>query len=78
MSRGKKKRIWQRAGKFNQHHLRPSSRGGQTISSNLIRMDINRHDAWHLLFNNLTLTEIIEILTRLKNIKKKQAKTIKL
>lgn len=78
MSRGKAKKVWERSRTFNKHHLRPGSRGGQTIESNLIRMDENRHNAWHLLFNNLTLTEIIELLTRLKGIKKKQAKKFNL
>jgi hypothetical protein len=70
----KKKRVWERSGVFNKHHLKPGSRGGQSIDSNLLRMDVNRHNAWHLLFSNLTLTEIINLLQRLKGIKKKQAK----
>jgi len=62
----------ERCGSFNKHHLKPGSRGGQTIDSNLIKMDISRHNAWHLLFQNLTLDEIIALLNRLKKIKKKQ------
>jgi hypothetical protein len=55
--------------KFNKHHLTPRSKGGQSVGSNLLRMDISRHNAWHLLFGNLTLTEIIALLTKLRMIK---------
>lgn len=61
-----------RAGKNEQHHLKPRSRGGQDIQSNLVKLDIYRHDAFHLLFGNRTLKEVIEILTRLQHIKEAQ------
>ena len=65
-------RFQQRAGCTEPHHLQPSSRGGEGIDSNLLNMDVYRHDAWHLLFKNSTLEEIIELLQRLKLIKTKQ------
>lgn len=74
--KNKQRKEWNRAGKFNRHHLKPRSRGGQDLPSNLIRMDENRHGAWHLLFQNRTLSEVIEILERLRGMKKKQAKRL--
>lgn len=64
-----KHRFQKRAEFSDQHHLRPSSRGGTSVESNLILLDAYRHDAWHLLFKNLTLDEIITLLMRLKHIK---------
>jgi len=55
---------------INKHHLKPKSRGGQNLDSNLLKMDISRHNAWHLLFENLTLDEIIKLLERVRKIKK--------
>ncbi|MFA6514652.1 MAG: hypothetical protein WCT42_00075 [Candidatus Paceibacterota bacterium] len=49
-----------RAGWNDEHHIKtPCSRGGETIDSNLLLIDVYRHDAWHLLFSNQTLREII-------------------
>lgn len=54
-----------RAGSNDEHHIKtPCSRGGETINSNLLLIDVYRHDAWHLLFNNQTLKEIIAILQK--------------
>lgn len=60
----------ERAGFSDWHHLKPCRRGGESISSNLLRMDAYRHDAWHLFFRNMTLDEIINLLSRIsfKNI----------
>lgn len=63
------RREWVRAKKFNKHHLTAKVRGGDSTESNLLYMDLRRHQAWHLLFNNLTLREIIELLERLEHIK---------
>ena len=68
----KRHQFKKRAGFNDKHHLKPSSRGGQTIGSNLIQLDAYRHDSWHLLFGNKTLDEIIELLVRLKHIKESQ------
>lgn len=65
-------RFQKRSGFFNDHHLKPRSRGGQDIGSNLFGLDEYRHSAWHLLFKNLTLDEIIALLIRVKQIKDKQ------
>lgn len=61
-----------KAGFTDMHHLRPTSRGGSSLGSNLFRMDAYKHSAWHLLFQNLTLEEVISLLQRVKEIKDKQ------
>jgi len=61
----------------NKHHLRPKSRGGQSIESNLLWMDIERHKIWHILFKNLTLDEVINLLIRVKRIKDSQKRQFK-
>jgi len=43
------------------HHLIPRSKGGESIDSNLLKIDIYRHDAFHLLFKDRTIVEIISI-----------------
>ena len=65
------KRAWIRAGKFDDHHIQARSRGGQNIQSNLLHMDIRRHQAFHLLFHNLTLLEASELLNRTQELKDK-------
>jgi len=71
----KELKVWteKRSGKFNKHHLSPKSRGGQSIESNLLRMDISRHNAWHLIFHNLSFEEAAELLLRVVRAKKCQA-----
>ena len=61
-----------RAGFKTTHHIRPRSRGGESTSSNLIQLDAYRHNAWHLLFSNLTIDEVITLLEKLKHIKESQ------
>jgi len=56
----------------NRHHLKPKSRGGQGIESNLLWIKLDRHKAWHELFNNLTIKEVIALLTRVKRAKDNQ------
>lgn len=50
------------------HILIPSGRGGETIMSNMFELDGYRHDAWHLLFPNKTLFEIICFFERGKKL----------
>ena len=61
-----------RAGWSDKHHLRPKSRGGSDRRYNKITLDAYRHDAYHLLFGNLSLDEVIELLTRLRDKKANQ------
>ena len=58
------------AGWTDEHHLKPRSAGGQSIDSNMLRIDAYRHDAIHLLMGNKSLDEIILLLQRLQRIKK--------
>ena len=62
----------ERAGWSDGHHLNPRTRGGQSIGSNILQIDAYRHTAWHLLFKELTLEEIILLLVRIKKIKDSQ------
>ncbi len=66
LNRNRKKR------RASQHHLKPKSRGGQNIESNLLIIEIKRHNAWHVLWENRTLDEVIALLQRLKRMKKSQ------
>jgi hypothetical protein len=59
-------RFLKRAGFADYHHLKPCQRGGQSISSNLLKMDAYRHDAWHLFFKNMTIDEIIILLSEIR------------
>jgi len=57
-------RKWKRAGKFNKHHVRPKHRKNKSKPNNLIRMDINRHQAFHLIFGNRDFVEAANLLLR--------------
>ena len=70
--KNKQRREWKKTGRTSEHHLRPRSRGGESVMSNLFHMDVRKHEAWHLIFSNLTLEEIIALLQRVKKIKEKQ------
>lgn len=65
-------KAWQRTGVTNHHHLRPRSRGGDSLDSNLLLIDTGKHDAWHFIFGNLTLDEIIKILIMLRMVKERR------
>ena len=58
-----------KAGWKTEHHLTPKERKGKKELSNLLSLDAYRHQAWHLLFGNKTLREIIELLERIEQIK---------
>ena len=62
----------------NRHHLKPKSRGGQATESNLLWIDIEKHQAWHKIFGNRTLNEIISLLKRVKRAKDAQKISAKL
>ena len=51
-----------KAGFTNTHHLKALTDGGQTVSSNLIRLDAYRHCAIHYLFSNKSLSSIIDLI----------------
>lgn len=54
----------ERARKTNKHHIYPKGRKGKSPLNNIIRLDINRHRAWHFLFGNKTFLEVAEMLVR--------------
>jgi len=56
----------------NRHHLKPKSRGGDKRPSNMLLIKVKRHDAWHALWGNRTLEEVIALLIRLKSLKESQ------
>lgn len=58
-----------RAGSKNTHHLTPKGRGGRKSKYNEVELDIYRHNAYHLLFGNLTFKEAGELLLRMCSIK---------
>jgi len=58
------RKEWKRSGKFNRHHIKNRVAGGQSIAENLLRMDIRRHQAFHLLFGNMSFREVAELLLR--------------
>lgn len=62
----KEHQFKERAGFSDYHHLKTRHRGGQSISSNLLRMDAYRHDAWHLFFKHMTVGEVIILLSDIK------------
>jgi len=57
-----------RAGFTNYHHLDPF---GESDNSNLLRLDALRHFYWHKLFMRLTLDEVIDLLIRLREFKRR-------
>jgi len=68
--RNRQKKEWKRSGKFNRHHIKNKVNGGEGIESNLLRMDTERHKAWHFLFHNLSFREVAKLLIRVCEMKK--------
>lgn len=63
--RGKEKR--------NRHHLLNKINGGLSTKQNLLWIKIERHRCWHLLFDNLNIEEVIQLLIRVKRAKENQS-----
>lgn len=57
---------WHRTRRFNRHHILNRINGGTMVESNLLRMDISRHRAWHFLFRNLSFLEVAKLLLRVQ------------
>ncbi len=47
------------------HHRRPESRGGDSTHNNISKVPENKHQAWHLLFNNHTPEVIAEFINKI-------------
>ena len=57
---------------IDKHHLVPKSRMKQNVAPmkrNKLRIKRHRHDAWHTLFHDKTLREVILLLQRVYRIK---------
>lgn len=54
----------------NHHHLIPKSRGGSSQPQNLLLLWNSKHEMWHQIFGNLTLTEIINLLIEVEKRKR--------
>ena len=44
------------------HHRKPRSLGGDDTARNVIRVPDKKHQAWHMLFSNLTPAQIAEVI----------------
>lgn len=47
---------------YDNHHRKPRSRGGDNSPRNIVRVPRNKHEAFHLLFENHSPEEIATIL----------------
>ena len=52
-----------------EHHILPRSRGGSSNPSNLLRLNIEKHECWHKIFGLRTIREVIELLKRVEEMK---------
>lgn len=58
-----------RAGWQDRHHIVAKQFGGKKNPENLILLDRNRHNAYHLVFDNMSFLEVIELLVRVLRMK---------
>lgn len=68
----RKARPANRRGKPQRHHLINKCRGGTRDVWNLLQLWGERHKAWHELFLNMDLDEIITALQRVRRLKMRQ------
>ena len=72
MSKQVSRTFYKRSRKINRHHILARSRRGTKTARNLIRLDINRHAAFHLLFGTRTFKEAAQVLIRASEMKEKE------
>lgn len=48
--------------KIRVHHITPTSRRGERIPENELHIYFNIHNAWHVLFGNLLIDEVVAII----------------
>jgi hypothetical protein len=58
-----------RAGWKDRHHITNKVFGGTMSPHNLLLMDRHRHNAWHLLFKNMSFLDVVYLLLRVLRIK---------
>jgi hypothetical protein len=66
-----KKKRRKRLGELglNRHHWTNKINGGKSNKRNVSWLKVERHRAWHYIFKNKSLEEVIALLTRLKKMK---------
>jgi hypothetical protein len=69
MKKLRKRKKSKKFTRITKHHIKNKCMGGGNELSNLLALNKQRHEAWHLLFHNLNLDEIISLLQRLKKVK---------
>jgi hypothetical protein len=57
----------------NKHHLTPKKRGGDNEPENILLLGVFQHMAWHILFGQKTLEEVIRLLQRVHSAKNRCA-----
>ena len=53
------------------HHILPRSRKGKHEKENILHIEWEKHQSYHILFGNRTLEEAIELLIRVHRAKKR-------
>lgn len=56
---------------LSRHHLIPKSRGGKK-NDGILMLEVEQHKAWHALFGNRTIGEVIAILEFINRRKRKE------
>jgi hypothetical protein len=46
--------------KLTRHHRLPKSRNGANDPPNVVKVPQSKHEAWHILFSNMTAQEVLE------------------
>ena len=49
--------------KITKHHVLPRCRGGGELKGNIVRIPERYHEAWHILFSNLTPVEAKKLIS---------------
>lgn len=52
---------------YNYHHLKPRSRGGQSLDSNMCFLKREKHNAIHRIYGNATPRQILKMLKHFEN-----------
>jgi hypothetical protein len=53
----------------NKHHIQTKARGGNSERENILLLKVERHEAWHYLFGQKNIEEIIALLIRVHRLK---------
>ena len=70
--KGKNKKRKKHRGRNLHHFLKTKARGGDKSKQNLLLMDIEKHEHWHILFGLMSCSEVIELLIRVERAKRNQ------